>query len=211
MDPRLKILNCYDDLSAYLSIWESLNETQRGFPSFQHFLEAYFEVENDPKADTLYTIAYEQGHAHGYNEVFSCYEDMVGLIRESNKPIETTAEPIETTAPLGYLYFLKDEDNDTILKNPKQNNKNVQWVANLGPDINRAVYNPQIIPDVEESEFLEVFFTDYDKITMIRSLILSLKPKANLNIYSVRASTEYKPVYMLTYPELEAENEDEED
>lgn len=32
---------------------------------------------NDPKADELYELAWEEGHAYGYSEVYSCACDMI--------------------------------------------------------------------------------------------------------------------------------------
>lgn len=48
--------------------------------AFRRDLEAYHGTTDNPKKDRLWSIAWEQGHSAGLNEVASYYEDMVDLI-----------------------------------------------------------------------------------------------------------------------------------
>jgi hypothetical protein len=40
-----------------------------------------FGVEDNPKRDQCYGIAYNMGHAHGFSEVYSMFEQLVELIK----------------------------------------------------------------------------------------------------------------------------------
>lgn len=47
------------------------------------FKEAMFYeagITDHPKADVLFGIAWEQGHANGFSEVYGCFEDMLPII-----------------------------------------------------------------------------------------------------------------------------------
>ncbi|AGS80939.1 hypothetical protein [Caulobacter phage Cr30] len=47
---------------------------------FKQDLEEEFDVQNNPKKDLLFSKAWEQGHAYGFNEVYNHYIDLVDLI-----------------------------------------------------------------------------------------------------------------------------------
>lgn len=53
----------------------SMRETQ-----FKADLEEQFGTAGNPKADALYRIAWELGHASGYSDVLSYYSDLAELI-----------------------------------------------------------------------------------------------------------------------------------
>jgi hypothetical protein len=44
--------------------------------------EEEFGISGHPKADLLFNLAWEFGHSHGYNDVYSYYIDMVDLIKD---------------------------------------------------------------------------------------------------------------------------------
>ena len=41
-----------------------------------------FGVENNPKRDKCYGIAYDMGHSHGFSDVFNYFSTLVDLIKE---------------------------------------------------------------------------------------------------------------------------------
>jgi len=48
------------------------------------FKEAIFYeagITDHPKADVLFGVAWEQGHANGFSEVYGCFEDMLPIIQ----------------------------------------------------------------------------------------------------------------------------------
>jgi len=48
---------------------------------FKKDLFEEYGVENNPKADKAYSIAYDHGHSGGYNEVAGYFGELVELIR----------------------------------------------------------------------------------------------------------------------------------
>lgn len=50
-------------------------------------LEEKYDLVDHPKADTLYRLAYEFGHACSWNEVDTYYQDLMELI---DVPVTTT-------------------------------------------------------------------------------------------------------------------------
>ena len=63
-----------------LSIYRSLDEA-RLLVEFKKDLEAVFGTAGNPKADLLYSKAWDLGHDNGLNEVLTYYNDFVELIR----------------------------------------------------------------------------------------------------------------------------------
>ncbi len=49
--------------------------------AFQTDLYTAFGVTNNPKAGKAYAIAWDLGHAHGYEEVVNYFSDVVELIK----------------------------------------------------------------------------------------------------------------------------------
>lgn len=49
---------------------------------FKADLLSHLGVTGHPKADRLYALAYEYGHAHGYSEVLHFANGLVGLLNE---------------------------------------------------------------------------------------------------------------------------------
>ena len=56
-------------------------ETNRLDAQFRADLEAEHGLANHPKADKIYSLAWEYGHSAGYIEVALYYEDLIELIR----------------------------------------------------------------------------------------------------------------------------------
>jgi hypothetical protein len=48
---------------------------------FKHALFFYTNVEDNPKADSAYSIAWEKGHSSGFAEVYNEFMDIVDLIK----------------------------------------------------------------------------------------------------------------------------------
>lgn len=48
---------------------------------FRKDLEIEFDVVGNPKADLLYSKAYDAGHASGFEEIYGRYADLVDLIK----------------------------------------------------------------------------------------------------------------------------------
>ena len=58
-----------------------------GYNDVKRFKEDLFVelgIENNPKRDKLFSLAWEMGHSCGFNEVYLVAEDLVELIRETN-------------------------------------------------------------------------------------------------------------------------------
>ncbi len=49
---------------------------------FKRDLEEEYGVAGHPKADKLFSIALQEGHGGGFNDVACCYDTMVELIRD---------------------------------------------------------------------------------------------------------------------------------
>ncbi len=47
---------------------------------FKAELFAYYDVADNPKAERLYELAYERGHASGFHEVVYQFDELVDLI-----------------------------------------------------------------------------------------------------------------------------------
>ena len=56
-------------------------EEQRLYLEFTEDIAREFGVHGNPKADLLFSIAWEFGHSAGYSEVYGYYGDLVDLIR----------------------------------------------------------------------------------------------------------------------------------
>lgn len=56
-------------------------QTDNGISRFRADLEEAFGVATNPKRQRLFEIAWEQGRASGYYEVFQHYADLVTLIK----------------------------------------------------------------------------------------------------------------------------------
>jgi len=48
---------------------------------FQKDLEAHYEMTGHPKAQLLYSKAYERGHSGGWHEIACVYSDLVELVK----------------------------------------------------------------------------------------------------------------------------------
>jgi len=49
---------------------------------FIHDLFKEFGVEDNPKREAVYALAYEYGHANGYSEIYNYFSDLVILIKD---------------------------------------------------------------------------------------------------------------------------------
>ena len=56
-------------------------EQQRLYLEFREDIARKFGVQDSPKADLLFSKAWELGHSAGFSEVHGYYEDLVDLIR----------------------------------------------------------------------------------------------------------------------------------
>lgn len=61
--------------------YDYLVESARRTAQFKAELFAKHKVANNPKAERAFEIAWEAGHAHGYHEVASYFEELVELIK----------------------------------------------------------------------------------------------------------------------------------
>jgi len=52
-----------------------------GCQLFQDLCNKYFEIENNPKKDKFYSIAWSLGHLSGFQEVFSIMQELIDLIK----------------------------------------------------------------------------------------------------------------------------------
>jgi TPR repeat protein len=58
------------------------HETARLVAQFKHDMFVELGIVDNPKADKLYSIAWEQGHSSGYSEVLSYAWNIVDLIKD---------------------------------------------------------------------------------------------------------------------------------
>lgn len=56
-------------------------ENQKLISAFKTDLFKEFEVENNPKKDICYNLAYEYGHSAGLAEIVTYFHDLVELIK----------------------------------------------------------------------------------------------------------------------------------
>ncbi len=56
-------------------------DNHRLYLQFKYDLEAEYGVEDNPKKDKLFEIAWEQGHSYGFTEVALHYAQLVELIK----------------------------------------------------------------------------------------------------------------------------------
>jgi hypothetical protein len=66
--------------------------SQQNDEEFKKDLFEHFGVQNHPKRETCYHLAYEIGHAHGYSEVLYHFTDLVELIKPSKKTNVTLSD-----------------------------------------------------------------------------------------------------------------------
>jgi hypothetical protein len=72
-----------EDKAAYKAALQAYgHETARLEAQFKHDMFVELGVVGHPKADKLYSIAWEMGHSAGYSEVLSYAWDMVDLIKD---------------------------------------------------------------------------------------------------------------------------------
>ena len=72
----------YANRSKNLAQWEKYTAEEGNMTmKFKLDLEEEFGVQNNPKRDMLFGKAWARGHAYGYTEVASVYEDLVELIQ----------------------------------------------------------------------------------------------------------------------------------
>lgn len=60
--------------------FEAMKNKKGDIPDFFNIVKKDLGIEGNPKADKLMAIAWEQGHAYGYNEVYIHACDLVELI-----------------------------------------------------------------------------------------------------------------------------------
>ena len=56
-------------------------ESNRLCGIFKDDLENEYGTKGHPKADKLFSLAWEQGHSSGYHEVACAYDDLAGLLQ----------------------------------------------------------------------------------------------------------------------------------
>lgn len=75
----------HEELENYdyvkLALKEYNQESNRLHSLFKEDLEKEFKVQDNPKKDKLFAMAYERGHSSGYEEIFNIYSDLVELIK----------------------------------------------------------------------------------------------------------------------------------
>jgi hypothetical protein len=84
-----EIKNLMVIVSSELEIYDKIKLQEKSYNAEDRRLEALFKsdlekehgVENNPKKDLLYSIAWEEGHSAGYYEVAIKYDDLVELIK----------------------------------------------------------------------------------------------------------------------------------
>jgi len=59
---------------------EDMKNEKGEIPDFFEIVKKDLGIENNPKADVLMRIAWEQGHAYGYYEVYLCACELMELI-----------------------------------------------------------------------------------------------------------------------------------
>lgn len=75
---------------TYLSYEERMKEGERIKLEHRTALEEEYGTSGHPKADTLYRLAWEHGHAHGLHEVDHFYSDFVELLDLDKKVSEVS-------------------------------------------------------------------------------------------------------------------------
>lgn len=71
------------DKEAYNKQIKDYNNELRALEEeFKQDLFKEFDVENNPKRERCYNLAYEEGHAYGLSTVYAKFEDFVELIKE---------------------------------------------------------------------------------------------------------------------------------
>lgn len=78
---RLKSPENVDGNSEVYFVIDAMFVDKGDEPKFRKWLEASFDMEDHPKADTLWNLAWDKGHAHGYHEVYNEYNDLLDLVR----------------------------------------------------------------------------------------------------------------------------------
>ena len=73
--------NVLDDEAYKTAMREYRLEDNRLYNAFKAELEEDHGVQNHPKKDLLFSIAWEEGHSCGYDEVASYYDRYVELIK----------------------------------------------------------------------------------------------------------------------------------
>jgi hypothetical protein len=80
------IVESFNDELAYKAAKGNYRaETSRLHDKFKADLEEEFGVVGNPKADLLFSIAWEHGHSAGYSEVYNYYSEFVVLIDRGQK------------------------------------------------------------------------------------------------------------------------------
>ena len=85
---KYKNMMAYPKLSDYTTKEEYKNATHeyrkengRLFEEFKKDLFADLDITDNPKAEKLFSIAWEKGHSSGYREVYNEALDLVDLIK----------------------------------------------------------------------------------------------------------------------------------
>ncbi|MCY9544811.1 hypothetical protein M5X00_26030 [Paenibacillus alvei] len=72
-------------MSAYATIYLRIDEgkykTNEGIFTFRNDLKEVYGLQANPKFDLLFSISWEQGHAHGLTDVLGVFNDLVELVR----------------------------------------------------------------------------------------------------------------------------------
>lgn len=55
---------------------------REGLETFKRDLFEDFEVSNNSRKDRAFELAWDRGHSCGYTEVYNCFADLVGLIKD---------------------------------------------------------------------------------------------------------------------------------
>lgn len=80
--PEHKAVERFVDEGAYKNARSAFNiDQQKLIAEFQSDLEEEFMVVGNPKADKLFGLAWQNGHASGFSDVYNQYDDMVELIK----------------------------------------------------------------------------------------------------------------------------------
>jgi hypothetical protein len=72
------------DASAYNLIFNNIEDglyEKSDISQFKLDLLKAYEVENNPKADKCFNLAWEYGHAYGYSEVLTYFDELMELIK----------------------------------------------------------------------------------------------------------------------------------
>lgn len=65
---------------VYENIWVGIYSNQDGSQFYKDATEA-LEIQDNPKKDALYGLAWEYGHSTGYVDIFAYMIDLVSLIK----------------------------------------------------------------------------------------------------------------------------------